>query len=242
MARSGSARRDASQHAGTDSQAMVASDALALPRSARQVRGPVLAAIVLSVSVLIVTLAHTDQFDFDRLQAIMWVVLFASFSLLTIGLFVLERPEDEAPPARLPGWVRAVFGAVAIAGGALALWIDPVGLTGPSPFELPPLGGRFAGSWVALLVTLCGWAAVRDRADEARLAAIALTALPAGALIAALRTIGQLDPPGAAAAYIAVLALLILAAVAVTVAASRRAAVAPVAGSCGERSRVQSPG
>jgi hypothetical protein len=199
--------------------------ALALPCSARQVRGLVFGAIVLSVSVFIVTLAHTDQFDFDRLQAIMWVVLFAAFSLVMIGLFVFEREENGARPARLPGWVRAVFGAVGIAGGALALalWIDPVGLAGPSPFDLPPLGGRFAGSWVALLAVLCGWAAVRDRADEARLSAFALVALPAGALVAALRTIEQLDPPGAAAAYIAILVLLVLAGAAVTAASKGRA-------------------
>jgi hypothetical protein len=194
--------------------------ALALPYSARQVRGFVLGAIVLSVSVFIITLAHTDQFDFDRLQAIMWVVLFAAFSLVMIGLFVFERKKERARPARLPRWARAVLGAVGIGGGALALalWIDPVGLAGPSPVDLPPLGGRFAGSWVALLAVLCGWAAVRDRADEARLSGFALVALPAGALIAALRTIEQLDPSGAAAAYIALLLLLVIAGAAVTAA------------------------
>jgi hypothetical protein len=198
--------------------------AIALPRSARQVRGFVLGAAVLSVSVFIITLAHTDQFDFDRLQAIMWVVLFAAFSLVTIGLFLFEWEEEEARPARLQGWVRAVFGAVAIAGGALALalWIDPTGLSGPSPFDLPPLGGRFAGAWVALLAVVCGWAAVRDRVDEARLSSFALIALPAGALVAALRTIDQLDPAGTAAAYIAALTLLVLAGIAVLVATTSR--------------------
>ena len=57
--------------------------AAALPRSAREVRGLVLGAVVLSVSVFIVTLAHTHKFDFSRLQAIMWVILFAAFSVLT---------------------------------------------------------------------------------------------------------------------------------------------------------------
>jgi hypothetical protein len=198
--------------------------AMALPGSARQVRGFVLGAVVLSVSVFIITLTHTDQFDFDRLQAIMWVVLFAAFSLVTIGLFLFEREEEGARPARLPGWARAVLGAVAIAGGALALalWIDPTGLAGPSPFDLPPLGGRFAGSWVALLAVICGWAAVRDRVDEARLSAFALVALPAGALVAALRTIDQLDPAGAAAAYITALTLLVLAGTAIIVASNGR--------------------
>jgi hypothetical protein len=88
---------------------------------------------------------------------------------------------------------------------ALALWIDPTGLA--APFDLPPLGGRFAGSWVALLAVLVGWAALRNRTDEARFSALALLTLPAGALIAALRTLPDLDP---AAGYIAVVVLLLV--------------------------------
>lgn len=191
--------------------------ALALPYSAREVRPLVLGAVVLSVSVLIVTLTHTDQFDFDRLQAIMWVILFVGFSLVTITLFLFDRGDRDAPRLALPGWARAVFAAVAIAAAALALalWIDPTGLSGPSPFDLPPLGGRFAGCWVALVATVCGWVAIRGLADEARPAAYLLIGLPAGALLAALRTIDQIEPAGAAVGYIAVLVLLVLAGVAV---------------------------
>jgi hypothetical protein len=185
--------------------------ALALPLPARQARGLVLGAVVLSISVLIVTLAHTDQFDFDRLQAIMWLVLFIGFSLVTVSLFVLGAgSEGRGRVVPLPDWARGIFGVVAVAGGALALalWIHPGGLSGPSPFDLPPLGGGFAGSWVALLATVCGWAAYRNRADEGRASALLLTFLPAGALVAALRTIDQLDPAGTVAAYIVVLAAL----------------------------------
>jgi len=186
--------------------------ALALRHPATRVRGFVAGALVLSSSIFVVTLAHADVFDFDRLQAWAWVVLFAGFSVVTACLFVLEREEEGTRPERLPGWARGVLLAVAIAGAglAIALWLDPTGLAGASPFELSPLGGRFAGSWVALLAFLCGWAAVRNRVDEARLSAAALTALPAGALVAALRSIDDLDPAGAAAAYIATLALLVV--------------------------------
>ena len=59
--------------------------AVALPRTEREVRGLVCGAVVLSVSVFVITLAHLDQFDFDRLQAWAWVVLFAGFSLVTAG-------------------------------------------------------------------------------------------------------------------------------------------------------------
>jgi hypothetical protein len=96
--------------------------------------------------------------------------------------------------------------AVALLGAlAIALWIDPTGLSGASPFELPPLGGRFAGSWVALLAVLAWWAALRNRSDEARLSALALVTLPAGALIAALRTLPDLEQAGGYLAAILVL-------------------------------------
>jgi hypothetical protein len=77
----------------------------------------------------------------------------------------------------------------------------------PAAFELPPLGGRFAGSWTVMLAVLSGWAAVRNRAEEARLPALALVALPLGALAAAART-GTGDP-----AYVAALVALALAGV-----------------------------
>jgi hypothetical protein len=179
-----------------------------------RVRGLVIGAVVLSVSVFVVTLAHLDVFDFDRLQAWAWVALFGGFSVLTTGILTLGRPEEEMRAgAPLQAWARALLGAIAVLLGALAvaLWIDPTGLSGPSPFALAPLGGRFAGSWIALLAVLAGWAALSNRRDEALLPALALVALPAAVLIAALRTISDLEPARAGAAYIMVLALLVAA-------------------------------
>jgi hypothetical protein len=54
--------------------------AVALPRSEREVRGLVVGAVILSVSVFVITLAYLELFDFDRLQAWTWVALFAGFS------------------------------------------------------------------------------------------------------------------------------------------------------------------
>lgn len=183
--------------------------AAALWSGEREVRGLVLGAVVLSVSVFVVTLAHLDQFDFDRLQAWAWMVLFAGFSLVTAGILAFGNPKEQTdePAEPLAPGIRLVLAATAIVLGvlALALWIDPTGL--PAPFDLPPLGGRFAGSWIALLAVLAGWAALRNRTDEARFSALALFTLPAGALIAALRTLPDLDP---AAGYIAVVVLLLL--------------------------------
>jgi hypothetical protein len=174
--------------------------AVAIRSGERTVRGLVVGALVLSVSVFVITLAHLDLFDFDRLQAWAWVVLFAGFSLVTAGILALGKPDREEDAVEpLAPWSRVLFAAVAavLASLAIALWIDP----SVGSLELPPLGGRFAGSWVALLAVLAGWAAARNRADEARLAALALVSLPAGALIAALRTPPDLTPAGA---YLAV--------------------------------------
>jgi hypothetical protein len=93
---------------------------------------------------------------------------------------------------------------------ALALWVGPTAPDDASPFHLPPLGGRFAGSWVALLAVLAGWGALRGRVEEARLSVLALVTLPAAALVAALRTISDLKPAGTAAAYIGALAMLLV--------------------------------
>jgi len=186
--------------------------AVAFPVPWPQVRALVAAAVVLSVSVFVITLAHTDVFDFDRMQAWAWVVLFAAFSLIMIGILALTPQEGRRRKAvPLEERARLAFGIVAGLLGllALALWIDPTWLSGASPFDLPPLGGRFAGSWIALLAFLSGWAAVRNRRDEAWLPALALLALPAGALLAALRTVSDLESGAAGAAYAAMLTVLV---------------------------------
>jgi hypothetical protein len=177
----------------------------------RRIQGLVAGAVVLSVSVLIVTLVHLEEFDFDRLQAWMWVVLFTTFSLTMMALLLAGNGDGAAPARRpLPAWARATLAAVAALLGvlALALWISPTGLSDASPFDLSPLGGGFAGSWVALLATLAGWAAAHNDAEAALLPTLGLVLLPAGGLVAALRTLPDLEPTGTALVYIAALVLL----------------------------------
>ena len=151
--------------------------AAGLRASRREAQPLVVAAVVLSVSVLAATFAHLDVFDFDRLQAWAWVALFAAFGVTTTGLAITGPWRREPGPA-LPPAARGVLAAaaLALAAAGVALWIDP------AAYDLPPLGGRFAGSWAAMLAVLAAWPAVRGRRDEARLPALALVALPAGAL------------------------------------------------------------
>ena len=186
--------------------------AAGLSVSRRQAQPLVVAAVVLSVFVLTATFVHLDVFDFSRLQAWAWVALFAAFGITTTGLAITGPWRREAG-ARLPFWSRTPLGlaAAALGAAAAALWVDP------AAFSLPPLGGRFAGSWAAMLAVLAAWPAVRGRADEARLPALALIALPSGALLAALRT-------GADPRYVAALAALLVVGAAVLSAALGAAA------------------
>jgi hypothetical protein len=150
-------------------------------------RSLLVAAVVLSVSVLTATLIHLEVFDLGRLQAWAWLALFAGFATVTSVLALRREPRTDSAPLATP--VRAVF-AIAAAGLAtagLALWADP------AAFGLPPLGGRFAGSWTVMLAVLAAWPAAAGGRDEAALPALALIALPAGALVAAART-GTGDP------------------------------------------------
>jgi hypothetical protein len=192
--------------------------AIALRAPDREAHALVVAAVVLSGSVLASTLAHLEVFDFGRLQAWAWVALFAAFGTVTCVLAV-RGPWWPAPGPRLPRWTRLLLGATAslLGGIAVALWIDP------ASFSLPPLGGRFAGSWAAMLATLAAYPALSGRRREARLPALALVALPAGALVAAART-------GADPGYL--LALGLLAAVGAAV-----LAVSEVPGGAARRAR-----
>jgi hypothetical protein len=178
--------------------------ALGLTRPAGETRSLVLAAVVLSVSVSTITLANLEIFDFGRLQAWAWVALFAGFAATTCALALAGRRSVDADRSA-PSWVRWALGVAALmlAAAGVALWIDPAAI--PGPFELPPLGGRFAGSWIVMLAVLAGQGAWTGRRAATELAALALVALPGGALLASLRTFGDLDH---AIAYTAALAAL----------------------------------
>jgi hypothetical protein len=168
-------------------------------RAGWDARPLVLAAVVLSVSVFVITLVHLEVFDLHRLQAWAWLVLFAGFGLATSALALRRRPSSHGDPlAPAPRIVFAVTATGLFAAG-LALWADP------AAFDLPPLGGRFAGSWTVMLAVLAAWPAVRGQAGEARLPALALVMLPAGALVAAART--GVDDPRYLGALTALLAI-----------------------------------
>jgi hypothetical protein len=176
----------------------------------------------LAVPIFVATMAHLDVFDFGRLPAWTWAVLFGVFPLAAAAALLGQRGapiEDDG--RRLGTGVRAALVALAVllVAVSVALWIDPVGAEGFLPYAPPALSGRVLGGWPFLLATLAAWSAYRDRRREAELAVWALVAAPAGGLIAAARSGGDLAPAGERAAYIGVLVAWLLAALAIAWAA-----------------------
>jgi hypothetical protein len=184
--------------------------ALGLRASWPAARTLAIGGVVLSASVLSATLIHLDQFSFHRIQTWAWVVLFIGFTFAFAAILLVHRGGEEHAPVPLSAVTRWSLAALALLLFALGsgLWVDPLWASGPSPIDLAPLGGRFIGSWVWMLAVMCGWAALRDRAAEARPALVMLAGLALGALLAALRTLGDLEPARAAVVYVAAAAAL----------------------------------
>lgn len=106
------------------------------------------------------------------------------------------------PAARPDAWQRAGQQAVAplvlafvLVVAAVVLWIGPSAGGRVLLFEPSPLGGRFVGCWATFLAVMAAWVAFRPA--EAKLPLLALTAYPAGALVAGLRSLADLEPPAA---------------------------------------------
>ena len=135
---------------------------------------------------------HRDVFDFDRLFAVAWVVLFVA-SPVTFALLLWSSRKAHPPPgdARVHPAARAVLAALGAVFAGLAVWFW-VGVSGPVPFEVAPLGARFLAAWLAFFAVLAAWPALRPARSEARLPLLALIAYGIGGLLAAAGTPGSL--------------------------------------------------
>ena len=153
-----------------------------------------------SVPIFIATLVDLDLFDFGRLPAWTWVVLFGVFGPAALLVLAGQRdePSGEAGGRRLGTVVRIglLVMAVPLLALAIDLWSDPVGGESYLPFEPPTLSGRVLGTWAFLLAAVAAWSALRDRVGEAWPALLALALFPVGALIAAARSFGDLETDG----------------------------------------------
>ena len=199
---------------------------LAIKRSWIAVRGLVAAVLGLTLPTLVATLVHSEVFDFSRPVAIVWLLLFVG-SPATYGTILVLRRHEHAPPGGVPvaRGFRMLFGALAAALVALALlcWLARGTAADLVPFALAPMGAAFLGAWGLFLAVLAAWVALRGRADEAEVPLLGLVAYPAGGILAALTTLGDLQPDGRRLVWLVALAAIATAAATASRAASTSA-------------------
>ena len=146
-------------------------------------RGLCVAVLGLAGPTLVATARHRDVFDFDRWQAVAWVLLFVASvtSFGTLASSVAGQPaarRSGAPPGRRPGLCSPSWPA-STAGAAAVLWADPYWVSAHGPIAAGPLGLRFMGSWAAFLAIGAVYAATHRRWEEARMNVLALAVVPA---------------------------------------------------------------
>lgn len=154
--------------------------------------GLAIGTLALTLPMLVSTFMHLDVFDFSRWQARGWVLLFL-VSPIAFGSVLLwgggfGRPASVRVRRPLIGLV-----AVLLTVGAIALWLDPTGLA-VIPYDLPPLGGRVLGCWLSFLAFLSWWSTFRAEPVEVAIPLEAVSFFGIGALVAAVRTAGDLSP------------------------------------------------
>lgn len=190
---------------------------LAVRRDWPASRGICFGILAFTLPTLAATVRHRDLFDWGRWQALAWVALFVGSPLAFSSFLYLQRGQRSAAGNAFPSWARAIHAALGAVYAALAVGL----LSAPgrlqadaSPFRLPGLSGRFIGAWCAFLAVVALFAAGRLHRHEAAFPTLALVLWPAAGIIAAIRSLDDLQPSGRRAAYLVFLVALTVAAVA----------------------------
>jgi hypothetical protein len=190
-------------------------------------RGLCIGVLALTLPTLGATVKHHDVFDFGRWQAVAWVVLFVASPIAYGTILFLQRGRVTGTGDRLRRRLLPVLWVLAAGYTALAvvLLFPQDAASWRAPFALVALSGRFLGCWAAFLAVLAGFAALRDRWNEARLPLLALTLWPAAALGVALARFDDLDSDRRSA-YLVVVAIVLVVSAAMLIAGrdSRRRA------------------
>jgi uncharacterized membrane protein len=175
--------------------------AVGLPVSWRSTRGLVVGAVVLSVSVFVITLAHAEVFDFGRLQAWAWMFLFAGFGVTTTAL--LARGAGWFP-VRTASLKRSAGSASLAPSARAALALVAAALAGVAlASREPDVTARLAAGVGLALVAAAGFGCYFVFIDEAADASPAWAVLvsrgaASAAAVSVALALGRLRPPAAA--------------------------------------------
>ena len=157
----------------------------------------------LTLPTLASTVHHRDVFDFDRWQAVAWVVLFVSSAVLFALVLSTTRRTASDDGREVAPWGRGILALLAAiyAVVAVVLWARP-DMSSYGPVVASGLGVRFVGSWSAFLAILAGLAAIRPMWTEARVGVFALVLFPLSGLAAAIAHFGELRTGLSAVGYV----------------------------------------
>jgi hypothetical protein len=170
-----------------------------LVRTWAEARLMIVLGFVLITLIAIVTLGDLDEFHlksgptFARVIAWVWVIAYfqAPFTLLT-ALFIQERTRGsgQEPSGRpLTPWFRGLLAAYAL--GLSTLGFGLILATGTLdvawPWGLTSLAGGVVGTWLAGIGVGCGWMALENSWERARLATVSLAVFPVLLLVGAAR-------------------------------------------------------
>ena len=192
--------------------------------------------IVLSTTMSLATLLHTDRFIWSSPVAWVWSGLYLLYPPLTVILYVRHARRAGPPePVRAPV-ARALRPAALVAAAPIAalggaLFVAPERTAGLWPWELTPLTARVVGGWLLFLAGALvamarerEWSAIRLLFPQAALVLVLL-------LWGAARFSGALDwTRPAARLYVGTIAFSLAVTAWVFVIHERRSRLVPVAG------------
>lgn len=174
---------------------------------------------VFSVTATIVTVTNFDPFrQHPWYHQAYWLGAYALLFVVTpLVLLRQERQHGGRLPIAVPlaGAARALGGLTGVVAGAIAvaLFVDPAGMSDVWPWNVAPLVGRVLAVWLLSLAAAYGW--VLWDGDWVRGRAIYLTAPVTGVGLSIVLIVDSGDVHGPLILYLALAALLVANAAAV---------------------------
>lgn len=179
----------------------------------RRARTSVVSALVFTSVALVTTVRHPEPFEWGadaatlpRASAWTWLVVYVALPpVAALALVLQDRRASadvrQAPPGRVTTAALVAAGA-AIGAIGLLLVAEWGSLLAAWPWPLTPLTADLIGAWLVTASATLLWLALRERdAARARPAAVGGAVFAALALLAALRSWGDLDGGTATGVY-----------------------------------------